>query len=49
MGKDKKITLYDIYQRVRRSWTRDSQTQIRKNKKQKSRQQQKIDLRKELD
>lgn len=47
MGNPKKITFLDIVKSVRRSWTRDPQTQIRKNKKRKSRQQNKIDLKKE--
>ena len=47
MAKPKKITFLDIVKSVRRSWTRDPQTQIRKNKKRKSRQRQKIDFKKE--
>lgn len=51
MAKPKKITFLDIYNKVRRSWSnRNPKTQIQKNKKKgKSRQQQKIDLRRELD
>lgn len=49
MAKDKKITLLEVYKKVRRFWdNRNPKTQIQKNKKKgKSRQQQKIDLRKE--
>jgi len=48
MGKPKKITFLDIVNSVRRSWTRNPKTVVEKNKKKgKSRQQQKIDLKKE--
>lgn len=45
--KIKKLTFLEMYQRVRKKWTRDPQTQVQKNKKRKSRQQNKIDLKKE--
>ncbi len=48
MAKPKKITFLDIVKSVRRSWTRNPKTNVQKNKKKdKSRQQQKIDLKKE--
>lgn len=48
MAKDKKITFLEIVKRVRKSWTRNPKTHIQKNKKKsKSRQQKKIDLKKE--
>ncbi len=50
MAKPKKITFIDIVNSVRRSWTKNPKTIIQKNKKKgKSRQQEKIDLKKEVD
>ncbi len=48
MAKPKKITFIDIVNSVRRGWIRNPKTIVQKNKKKgKSRQQQKIDLKKE--
>lgn len=48
MAKPKRITFLDIVNSVRRSWKRNPKTIVQKNKKRKSRQQNKIDLRKEI-
>ncbi len=43
-----KINLLEIYKKVRKGWNRNPRTQIQKNKKKnKSRQQKKIDLKKD--
>lgn len=48
MAKANKITFLEIYKKIRKSWgNKNPKTQIRKNKRRKSRQQNKIDLKKE--
>lgn len=49
MEKSKKITFLEIVKSLRKKWLRNPKTIVQKNKKHKSRQQNKNDLRKELE
>jgi len=44
---NEKIKQIDIYKKVRKGWKRKPYTQVHKDKRRKTRQQQKIDLKKE--